>query len=471
MKKRILIVDDEEIIRLSLQEWLKDQGYQVETACNSKEAFEKIKGLRPQIIFLDIRLKSENGLDILPEIKKLDLDNEVVMMTAYGDTESTVKSIKLGAYDYINKPFDLQEIDLIINRIINNLELQKKVDIFEKVEKENQFNVEHFIGEHPLMKDVFKKIEILSKNDEVTVLIRGDTGTGKEITASAIHKNSIRKDATMLKINCGSIPHQLIESELFGFEKNAFTGANERKKGLMEIADGGTVFLDEVGEMPMELQTKLLRFLEERKFKRVGGLEDIEVDIRIIAATNKNLEEAIKNKEFREDLYYRLNVVPIILPPLRDRGNDILILANKFLKEFSKKFNKKISGFTKNAEEALLKYYWYGNIRELKNVIERVVLLTDSNEISKENLPLEINNYENLVNKSTNINENELYDNENETRSKIFNDDFSLEDEVEKMEVYYIKIALAYCNNNHTKAAEMLKLSRFSFKRRLEKYL
>lgn len=471
MKKNILIIDDEEIIRLSLQEGLKDLGYKVETASNSKEAFEKIKELRPQVVFLDIRLNDENGLDILPEIKKLDLDTEVVMMTAYGDTESTVKAIKLGAYDYINKPFDLQEIDLIIKRIINNLQLQKKVYILEKVEKENQFNVEHFIGEHPLMKDVFKKIEILSQNDEVTVLIRGETGTGKEITASAIHKNSIRKNATMLKINCGSIPQQLIESELFGFEKNAFTGANERKKGLMEIADGGTVFLDEIGEMQMELQTKLLRFLEERKFKRVGGLEDIEVDIRIIAATNKNLEEAIKNKEFREDLYYRLNVVPIILPPLRDRGNDILILANKFLKEYSKKFNKKIGGFTKSAEEALLKYYWHGNIRELKNVIERVVLLSESNEISKENLPLEINNYKNSVNKFTNLDEDDLYDNENETKSKIFNDDFSLENEVEKMEVHYIKLALKYCNNNHTKAAEMLKLSRFSFKRRIEKYL
>ncbi len=471
MKKNILIIDDEEIIRLSLQEGLKDLGYKVETASNSKEAFEKIKELRPQVIFLDIRLNDENGLDILPEIKKLDLDTEVVMMTAYGDTESTVKAIKLGAYDYINKPFDLQEIDLIIKRIINNLQLQKKVYILEKVEKENQFNIEHFIGEHPLMKDVFKKIEILSQNDEVTVLIRGETGTGKEITASAIHKNSIRKNATMLKINCGSIPQQLIESELFGFEKNAFTGANERKKGLMEIADGGTVFLDEIGEMQMELQTKLLRFLEERKFKRVGGLEDIEVDIRIIAATNKNLEEAIKNKEFREDLYYRLNVVPIILPPLRDRGNDILILANKFLKEYSKKFNKKIDGFTKGAEEALLKYYWHGNIRELKNVIERVVLLSESNEISKENLPLEINNYKNSVNKFTNLDENDLYDNENETKSKIFNGDFSLENEVEKMEVHYIKLALKYCNNNHTKAAEMLKLSRFSFKRRIEKYL
>ncbi len=262
MKKKILIVDDEEIIRLSLGEGLNDLGYKSEIASNGKEAIEIVKDSKPHVIFLDMRLSGENGLDILSEIKKLDNDVEVVIMTAYGDTESAVKAIKLGAYDYINKPFDLLEIDMLIKRIIKNLELQKKVFL---LEKEKQPSLEFITGEHPLMKDVFKKIEILAQNDEVTVLIRGETGTGKEFVASAIHNNSIRKDSTMLKINCSSIPPQLLESELFGYEKNAFTGANEKKKGLMEIADGGTVFLDEIGDMPIELQPKLLRFIEERK--------------------------------------------------------------------------------------------------------------------------------------------------------------------------------------------------------------
>lgn len=470
MKKNILIVDDEEIIRLSLGEGFKDLGYKVETAACGKEAFEKVKEFKPIAVFLDMRLKDENGLDILPEIKKIDSDVEVVVMTAYGDTESTVKSIKLGAYDFINKPFDLHEIDMIIKRIIKNSELQKKIYLLEQTER--QFKAGHIIGEHPFMKDVLKKIDILSSNDDVTVLIRGETGTGKEFAASAIHSNSIRKNSTMLKINCGSIPPQLIESELFGFEKNAFTGAGERKKGLMEIADGGTVFLDEIGELPIELQPKLLRFLEERKFKRVGGLEDIEVDIRIIAATNKNLEEAIKNKEFREDLYYRLNVVPIFLPPLRERGEDIIILANKFLDDYCKRFNKKIDGFTQAAEESLMKYNWPGNIRELRNVLERIVLLSESNKINKEDLPLEIYNYDSMVKKQINERISNIIDDIDEiniNKNEIF-PGFSLENEVEKMEVHYIKLALKYCSNNHTKAAEMLGLSRFAFKRRMEKY-
>jgi len=461
MNCKILIVDDEEIIQLSLSEGLKDLGYKVNTAGNGTKAIELAKEFKPQIIFLDMRLSNENGLDILPKIKEVDNEIEIVIMTAYGDIQTAVKAVKLGAFDYINKPFDLQEIDIIIKRIIKNIELQKKIYI---LEKEKQSNIDNIIGEHPLMKDNFNKIKILSKNDNVTVLIRGETGTGKELVASAIHSNSSRKDATMLKINCGSIPQQLIESELFGFEKNAFTGANNRKKGLLEIADGGTVFLDEIGELPMELQPKLLRFLEERKFKRVGGLADIEVDIRIIAATNKDLEEAIKNKEFREDLYYRLNVVPIYIPPLRERGMDILILANNFLQEYNRRFNKRIKGFTKKAEDSLLKYNWRGNVRELKNVIERIVILGVSEYIDICDLPVEINKDISGVVNISKVVQYKLPD-------EIFYPGFSLEKEVEEMEVYYVKLALKYCNNNYSKASDMLGISRFAFKRRLEKYL
>nr|WP_312576828.1 sigma-54 dependent transcriptional regulator [Sedimentibacter sp.] len=460
MNSKILIVDDEEIIRLSLSEGLKDLGYKVNTAVDGIAAIDAVKKFKPQVVFLDMRLYNENGLDILPKIKDVDNEIEIVIMTAYGDIQTAVKAIKLGAFDYINKPFDLQEIDIIIKRVIKNIELQKKVYL---LEKEKQSYVENIIGEHPLMKDNFNKIEILSKNDNVTVLVRGETGTGKELVASAIHSNSSRKNSTMLKINCGSIPQQLIESELFGFEKNAFTGANSRKKGLLELADGGTVFLDEIGELPLEVQPKLLRFLEERKFKRVGGLEDIDVDIRIIAATNKDLEDAIKHKEFREDLYYRLNVVPIYIPPLRERGMDILILANNFLQQYNKKFNKNIKAFTKKAEEALIKYKWSGNVRELKNVVERVVILGKNEYIDICDLPFEINGNVNEILGTSKIAD---YKNSRE----IFRPGFSLEKEVEEMEIHYIKMALKNCNNNYSRASEMLGISRFAFKRRIEKY-
>ncbi len=455
MNKSILIVDDEEIIRMSLGEGLKDMGYRVSTAANGTEAEDKVRKVKPVAVFLDMRLSGENGLDILEKIKKAESETEVIIMTAYGDTQSAVKAIKMGAFDYINKPFDLQEIDLTIK----NAEMQKKLYIYEK--EKQSLNLE-LMGEHPLMKAVKRDIDILAKNDEVTALIKGESGTGKEIVATAIHGNSMRKNSPMLKINCGSIPKQLLESEMFGFERNAFTGANERKKGLMEVADGGTVFLDEIGEMPIELQPKLLRFIEERKFKRVGGLEDIEVDIRIIAATNKNLEEAILKREFREDLYYRLNVVPVILPPLRDRGNDILILTDKFLEDYNLKFHKKIKGFTKDARDVLMGHAWRGNVRELKNIVERIVLLTEEEYIDAEDLPFEIRQNECGIG-------NEHVE-EFSAVTGVIEKGFSLENQIERMEIYYMTQALKKCGNNYSKASEMLGITRFSFKRRMEKY-
>lgn len=459
MNKSILIVDDEEIIRMSLGEGLKDMGYKISTAANGTEAEDKVTKVKPVAVFLDMRLSGENGLDILEKIKKAENETEVIIMTAYGDTQSAVKAIKMGAFDYINKPFDLQEIDLIIKKAIKNAEMQKKLYIYEK--EKQSLNTE-LMGEHPLIKAVKRDIDILAKTDEVTALIKGESGTGKEIVATAIHENSIRKNSPMLKINCGSIPKQLLESEMFGFERNAFTGANERKKGLMEVADGGTVFLDEIGEMPIELQPKLLRFIEERKFKRVGGLEDIEVDIRIIAATNKNLEEAILKKEFREDLYYRLNVVPVILPPLRERGNDILILTDKFLEDYNLKFHKKVKGFTKDARDVLVGHTWRGNVRELKNIVERIVLLTEEEYIDVEDLPFEIRQSECGIG-SEHVEELSAVTGNIEKG-------FSLENQIEKMEIYYMTQALKKCGNNYSKASEMLGITRFSFKRRMEKY-
>lgn len=455
MKKKVLIIDDEELIRLSLEEGLKDFDYEVDTAENGQEAIRKISASRPDVVLLDMRLKNENGLDIARSIKEVDDYIEIIIMTAYGDIKTAIEAIKIGATDYLKKPLDLDEINVSISKAIKNQTIKRKLELYE--ERESKTNLE-FIGKDPIMNDTIKKMDILSKNDSVTVLIRGETGTGKEVVASYIHQNSARKNSLMLSINCAAIPSQLLESELFGFEKNSFSGANARKKGLLELADGGTLFLDELGEIPLDIQAKLLRFLETKKFKRIGGLEWIEVDIRIIAATNKDLEKAIEEKEFRQDLYYRLNVVPIVIPPLRDRGYDILRIAGHFLEVYSVKFSKSFTGFSDQAKERLMRYSWPGNVRELKNVIERIVILNDTDVLDVENLPIELQ--DDAKPKAAPV-----------TASAFEMDDgFSLEDTICQIEKGYIKEALERTGNNHSNASKLLGISRFALKRRIEKY-
>ncbi len=462
MKKRILIIDDESMICMSLKEALQDFGFEVETACNGKDGMSKLTTFKPQVIFLDMRLAGESGLELLLKIKSIDKESEIIMMTAYGDIQTAVTAIKRGASDYINKPFDLDEIHLLIIKALKNIETKKKLYLYEKEKAEKSLSI---IGQHPSMKEIYEKINILSMADEVTVLIRGETGTGKEVVASEIHRNSTRKDSLMLKINCGAIPQHLVESELFGYEKNAFTGAGSRKKGLLEIADGGIVFLDEIGELPYEIQTKFLRFLEEKKFKRVGGLEDIEVDIRVFAATNRNLEKAIQNKEFREDLYYRLNVVPIIIPSLKERGNDVLLIAEHFLTEYNKKFGKEFKGIALAAEQKLLNYSWPGNIRELKNTIERIVILYNDEYVKLKHLPPELSQDKEIINEPLILKPAADWFIE-----KLKNDKFSLEDEIQRIEKECIKTALGISQNNYSKASQILGISRFALKRKLDKY-
>lgn len=451
--KRIQVIDDEAFICKTLKEGLTDFGYKVKTSLTGENGLEKIESFKPLIVFLDMRLERVNGIDLIERIKKIDEDIEVVIMTAFGDIETAVRAIKNGAFDYINKPLDLEEINLIITKALKSIEVKRKLNSYVK---EKKLKDEAIIGNDLVMKKVFKKINIIAKND-VTVLIRGQTGTGKEMVANSIHKKSNRRDSSMLSINCGALPKELVESELFGFEKNAFTGALKRKKGLLEIADGGTVLLDEIGELSYDTQTKLLRVLETRKFKRIGGVDDIEVDIRVIAATNKDLERAIENNEFREDLFYRLNVVPINIPSLKDRGGDVLILAKYFLNKYNKKFGKEIRGFDDEVKGKLLNYHWPGNVRELKNVIERITILHDIPLIRLEHLPLEI---------SASSNKKLIKSQEVQT----INEGFSLEKEIEKLEKKYIKIALDKCNNNYSKSASLLGISRFALKRRIEKY-
>ena len=434
MKNKVLIIDDEIMICKTLKAGLTDMGYTVETAQNKEEALLQVHAFKPNQVLTDMRLGNENGIDLIEDIKKIDNDIEVIVMTAYSDIASAVTAIKKGAFDYINKPFELEEIRFILERAYENYKMKNKLLI---LEKQNQHVEDNIIGQSEKMKDVFEKINILSQNDTVTVLILGETGTGKELVADAIHNKSVRKDYPILKINCSAIPSHLVESELFGFEKNAFTGAGTKKKGLFEIANGGTVFLDELGELPLDIQSKLLRFLEERKFRRIGGLEDIEIDIRIITATNKNLDKAVKEKTFREDLYYRLNVVPVTIPPLRERENDILFLAEYFLNKYNASFKKEIKGFDYSAKQKLLRYPWPGNIRELKNVIERIVILTNDEWITTAKLPCEIADFE-----DSGTDEKSAIELQVEEKITTSDDRFSLDFKLNSIERRYIVKAL-----------------------------
>ncbi|HWQ79834.1 MAG TPA: sigma-54 dependent transcriptional regulator [Anaerovoracaceae bacterium] len=466
MKIKVLVIDDELMICKSLEAGLSDMGHDVATAQNSSNALRLMVSFKPHIVLTDMRLGTENGIDLIDDIKKIDSDVEVIVMTAYSDIASAVSAIKKGAFDYINKPFELDEIVIILERAFQNYKIKNKILI---LEKQRQSFAGDMIGQSDRMKEIFDKINILSQNDNVTVLIKGETGTGKELVADAIHKKSIRKDSPILKINCSTIPVQLVESELFGFEKNAFTGASARKKGLFEIANGGTVFLDEMGELLLETQAKLLRVLEEKKFRRIGGLEDIEVDIRIIAATNKNLELAVKEKEFREDLYYRLNVVPVEMPPLRERGNDILLIAQHFLDRYNAAFKKTIKGFDEKAKTKLLAYYWPGNIRELKNVIERIVILNRGEWISSGSLPVEIQNYA-AEGEPAGFSDDTFPEIERLDAAFPEQGGFFLEETLDDIEKKYLTAALEKSEGNQTKAAVMLGISRFALKRKMEKH-
>ena len=364
---RILIVDDEFLIRYTLEEGLKDRGYDAYSAATVEEGLEFVRKYHPGVLLLDNLLENSVGMDEIVNFKNADEELQVIMMTAYGSVSQAVEATKRGAYDYILKPFDVDEIDMLIKRCLEQKRNRDSL-VFLKGD------VPQFLGVSEAAARIRHLIQVLGENLSVNVLLRGETGTGKEVVARQIHANSARKDNLMVRINCGAIPENLMESELFGYERGAFAGALKTKKGLIELADGGTVFLDEIGELPMAMQTKLLTFLDDRKFKRIGALEDTAVDVRIIAATNRNLEEAIKAGQFREDLFYRLNVVSIHIPPLRERGYDIIILARYFLRRFAETYNKPITGFTSESEKLLMRYPFPGNIRELRNIVEYAVI-------------------------------------------------------------------------------------------------
>ena len=372
------------------------------------------------------------------------------MMTAYGSVSQAVEATKRGAYDYILKPFDVDEIDMLIKRCLEQKRNRDSL-VFLKGD------VPQFLGVSEAAARIRHLIQVLGENLSVNVLLRGETGTGKEVVARQIHANSARKDNLMVRINCGAIPENLMESELFGYERGAFAGALKTKKGLIELADGGTVFLDEIGELPMAMQTKLLTFLDDRKFKRIGALEDTAVDVRIIAATNRNLEEAIKAGQFREDLFYRLNVMQIEIPPLRDRREDIPVLCDYYLDYYNKAFARNIEKVDPDFMRELLLYDWKGNVRELKNIFERCFLLSPGRELEKH---VELNRTPDGEGART----GEYFQLKDLEKGPV-----DLEKEVQSLERIYIEKAMGLCGGNQTKAAALLGITRFSMKRKMEK--
>ncbi len=385
-KIKILIVDDELIMRESLAGWLERDGHAVQTAVSGEEALEMVKETQFDIFLVDIKMEGISGLDVLRSVRETDPEADVVMITAYGSIPSAIEAMKDGAYDYMLKPFDPNELGVLIEKIIHHQEQAREV-IYLKEQVKERTRFESMIGQSKPMQEIFDLICDVAPMDS-TVLITGETGTGKGLAAKAIHTNSSRRNGPFVTVNCGAIPEHLMETELFGHQKGAFTDAKETKKGRLELAHGGTLFLDEIGEISMRMQIDLLRVLEDRVFYRVGGTQPIEADFRVIAATNRNLEEAITAGAFREDLFYRLNVISFAMPALIQRKEDIPLLADHFLYRFAQETNKPIDKISREAMDEMMLYDWPGNIRELENAIERAVVVGKEREILPEDLPI-----------------------------------------------------------------------------------
>jgi len=453
--ERILIVDDEEILCRSLKMDLEDDGFGVAVAKSGEKAIQQLADFAPFVVLLDLRLPGMDGLQVLEKIRENDEDINVIIMTAYGDTQTTVEAIKRGAFNFINKPFELEELKELIRKALESRTLKREVEYL-RYQQRRFYRFCDLVGKSQQMRQVYKQIDIVSQTQDTTVLIRGESGTGKELVASAIHFKSKRNKAPFIEINCASLPESLLESELFGYEKGAFTDAKQSKKGLFELADGGTIFLDEIGEMPISMQAKLLRFLEKKQFKRLGSGKDLEVDARIIAATNKDLEDEIRKGRFREDLYYRLNVVSLYIPPLRERKEDILLLANYFFDQFCRDMGKMPVELSPEVAAIFEHHPWRGNVRELRNVIERAVIFGKGKTIEKHLLPPEMIGGQNEKIRGW-IGKDEWLD------------DSPVDEILFEVEREIIKDALRKTQGNKTKAARILGISRFSLNRRIER--
>jgi len=451
MNIRVLIIEDESLIRWSLRQKLEEQNYIVDEAADAASGLDKHAHQNYDLILLDYRLPDMTGLEVLRKVRAKDSESVVIMITAFSRLEQAVEAIRLGAFDYIAKPFNMDELMFTIQKGLETTELRRQVREL-RGNLQREYGFDKMIGRDESMVRVFELLRDIAQSGTSTVFVRGESGTGKDLAARIIHHNSNRAHKRFMNITCTALSETLLESELFGHERGAFTDAKQQKKGLLELADGGTVFLDEVGDMPPALQAKLLRFLEERMFRRVGGTDDISVDVRVIAATNRDIEKAIREGKFREDLYYRLNVVPVYLPPLRERGDDIRMLTQHFVAHFAREFKKQVTGVTEEAYKKLMNYTWEGNVRELRNVIERATLLCKGGQIEPKDIAL------GRLDEGAN---GEGIDGLRLPSAGI---------DLAKVEEHLCREAMRRANNNQTQAARLLHISRDQLRYRLEKF-
>lgn len=449
---RLLVVDDADLIRTWLGQALAASGYAVETAASCAEALQVVEATSPGIVILDLRLPDGSGIDLLPKLHEIDPDLVVVMVTAFGEISTAVEAVKAGAHDFLEKPIDLDELKLVIARALETRRLREQIALLRQQHRWRFANVE-IIGRSARMQEVMSMVEKVA-DSESTVLIEGESGTGKELVARAIHARSPRRDNPFVEINCTALPENLVESELFGHERGAFTDARERKKGLVELAHTGTLFLDELGDMPLGTQAKLLRFLEDAHIRRVGGVKDLPVDVRVVVATHRDLESMVEQGTFRSDLYFRLNVFPIVVPPLRERPDDVAPLASYFIDKLRREMRRKEPvTLSDSAIRALEGYDWPGNVRQLKNLLERVMIMEETSEIEAAHLP----------------------DDLGQTRRKQAEDDrlMVLPAEgirLEDVERELMEQALHRTGGNITAAASMLGLTRDTLRYRLDRH-
>jgi two-component system response regulator AtoC len=456
-KETILVVDDERLVRWSLQQKLEQWGYHVSLAEDGATALGRVQLDSPDLITLDVKLPDMTGIEVLSELRNRNIQLPVIVITAFGVVDDAVRSLKLGAYDFIEKPINFEKLENAVHNALETRRLRTEVARTHEIQR-NEFSVDRIVGISDHIRDVRELIKKVAASEASTILIQGESGTGKDLVAHAIHYESTRRDRPFFAINCAAIPENLMESELFGHEKGAFTDARSQKRGMFEMADGGTLFLDEVSEMTLGMQAKLLRVLEGQSFRRVGGIKNINVDVRIIVASNRNLEDAVRSSKFRQDLYFRLAIIPVNLRPLREHKDDIPALLDHFIRHYNQKFRKGIQGLTKEADELLMNYDWPGNVRELKNAIERVMILAESNRVAVKHLPIRIS--------EGGIMPVPIGEGSNNGGIQLPPGGTSLYD----VERDLIKQALHQARGNKTTAARLLRITRDTLRYKVKKY-
>jgi DNA-binding NtrC family response regulator len=449
----VLVIEDEDVVRSALARRLEQQGYLVEASPTATEGLKRLEEGTTDLVLLDYRLPDAEGLEVLERVRRGWPDVPVIMMTAFTNVETALQAMRLGAHNYVSKPFTLDEMMVVVDKALEARLLRSEVDRI-RSRQLGEFAFDHLVARSASMIEIIQLLKHLCRSEARTILLQGESGTGKDLAAKIIHYNSRRADRPFMNITCTALPETLLESELFGHEKGAFTDARQQKQGLFELADGGTIFLDEVGDMPITLQSKLLRFLEEKAFRRVGGTKDIHVDVCIIAATNRDMRALVEQGKFREDLFYRLNIFPVTLPPLRQRPEDIELLAAHFVQQFNREFRKDIVGVEPAALEVMKAYRWPGNVRELKNIIERAMLLGTTGRLTLADLPAEIKRPAAEVPKAG--------------PATIHLGPEGVD--IRQVERLLVEQALERTGGNQVKAAAMLRMSRDQLRYRLQKY-